>query len=110
MVTGADAVINPVPDAETAARSYGALRPGGILVLSAVQPDEAAAMRRGVRATFVFGEATTGRLNELAALLDAGAIAPHVGMILPLAEARRAHALLDGAPHPGGKIVLHVLA
>ena len=54
-----------------------------------------------------------GRLNvrltarEIAGLLDAGKLRTHVGAVLPLADAREAHLMLEGLrPQPKGKIVL----
>jgi hypothetical protein len=35
---------------------------------------------------------------------------PQVGTVLPLAEARRAHEMVGGAPHKRGKIVLQIVA
>ena len=51
---------------------------------------------------------SSGRLEELAALLDAGELATSVGDVLPLTEARAAHEMLAGKPHKRGKIVLAV--
>ena len=64
----------------------------------------------GVRAAFFFVEVTTGRLNKITELFDEGSLVPHVGTVLPLADARTAHEMLGGAPHKRGKIVLQVSA
>jgi NADPH:quinone reductase-like Zn-dependent oxidoreductase len=106
-VADVDVVIDTV-GGETQARSFAVLAPGAILVSSAAPPDQALAAARGVRALFFLVEVTTEGLTRLAGLLDAGHLRPVVGDVLPLAEARRAHEMLAGAPHKRGKIVLGV--
>jgi NADPH:quinone reductase-like Zn-dependent oxidoreductase len=56
----------------------------------------------------VYAEVTTARLQTLIALFDAGKITTRVGSILPLSEVRQAQAMLAGAPHKPGKIVLRI--
>jgi NADPH:quinone reductase-like Zn-dependent oxidoreductase len=42
-------------------------------------------------------------------MIEEGALAPAVGMVLPLADARIAHEFLEGTrPRPRGKIVLRM--
>lgn len=60
------------------------------------------------RLLFFYAEVTTQRLRTLTALFESGGISARVGSVLPLAEARRAHEMLGGAPHLPGKIVLRV--
>ena len=50
------------------------------------------------------------RLQTLTALFDTGRILARVGSILPLSEARQAQAMLAGAPHKSGKIVIQINA
>jgi NADPH:quinone reductase-like Zn-dependent oxidoreductase len=90
-------------------RSLTALKPGGILVTPAGQPDADAAVARGVRASGMMAQANAAQLNEIAALIDAGTVKPVVSTVLPLAEAQSAHAQLE-AGHIRGKIVLQVVA
>jgi NADPH:quinone reductase-like Zn-dependent oxidoreductase len=107
-VRGVDAVIDLV-GGEMQARSFAVLRPGGILVSAVSQPDQAVAERHGVRALFFLVDVTTARLAQIAALIDAGELTPVVGAVLPLADARIGHEMLEGArPRPRGKIVLRV--
>ena len=48
-------------------------------------------------------------LTRIAEMIDAGELAVNVGKVLPFADARLAHEMLEGArPHPRGKIVLNV--
>ena len=54
---------------------------------------------------------TTERLRIIAELIDRGELKTRVGAILPLADARDAHMMLEGVPSPPkGKIVLNVEA
>jgi NADPH:quinone reductase-like Zn-dependent oxidoreductase len=41
-------------------------------------------------------------------MIDAGALQSEVGEVLWLDEARKAHEMLEGAPHRRGKIVIKV--
>lgn len=107
-VSGIDAVIDLV-GGEVQSRSFAVLRPGGVLVSAVSKPDEEAARRHGVRALFFLVNVTTAHLARIAAMLDVGELAVNVGAVLPLAEARVAHEMLEGTrPRPRGKIVLSV--
>lgn len=108
VVNEVDALIDPVPSSDVRDRSYGVLKLGGILVTSAIDPGQETATQRGVRAAFVVGEVTTARLRELTPLFDEGALKPRISTILPLAEAKRAHEMLENHQHHG-KIVLQVV-
>ncbi|HLJ90836.1 MAG TPA: NADP-dependent oxidoreductase [Candidatus Angelobacter sp.] len=83
-------------------QSFKALRPNGVLVsvASPLPPQHAA---RGV---FFYVEVTTGRLTMIARLFDRRELMTNVGSILPLEQASVAHAMLAGAPHKRGKILL----
>ena len=96
-----DAILDTV-GGSTLQRCIAALKPGGKLVTSVSQE----ALPAG--AIFFYAAVTTARLQTIAELFDARRIAPRVGSILPLSEARRAQAMLAGAPHRPGKIVLEV--
>lgn len=90
-------------------RSFAVLKPGGILVSAVSPPDEAVAAGHGMRTRFFRVAVTSGDLERIAALIDAGALQTRVGAVLPLAEARQAHEMLEGArPRPPGRIVLRV--
>jgi NADPH:quinone reductase-like Zn-dependent oxidoreductase len=92
---------------ELVERSFGVLKPGGIYVTPAGQPDAEAATARGVRASGMMAQANPAQLSEIASLIDAGRVKPVVSIVLPLAQANQAHALLE-AGHARGKIVLRV--
>lgn len=108
--SGVDAVIDLV-GGEAQQRSLAVLKSGGILVSAVSQPDQAAAKRLGVEALFFLVKVTTADLDRIGAMLGAGELTTNIGVVLPLAEARQAHEMLEGTrPHPRGKIVLRVAA
>jgi NADPH:quinone reductase-like Zn-dependent oxidoreductase len=102
-----DAVIDTV-GGEMRERALRLLKPQATLVSAASPIPEAIKRAYGARAVFFLVEVTTDRLNKLGKLFDDGVLRPDVGTVLQLTEARRAHEMLAGAPHPRGKIVLQV--
>jgi NADPH:quinone reductase-like Zn-dependent oxidoreductase len=106
-VSGVDAVLDTI-GGETLERSFAVVKNGGVIVSSAAEPSQDEAARRGVRAMFFIVDVTTARLNEIAALFDLGVLRARIGDVLPLAEARTAHLMLEGTKHQPGKIVLRV--
>jgi len=107
-VRDANAVIDLV-GGETQARSFQVLRRGGKLISAVSNPDRQLAQRYGVEATFFLVDVTSQYLTEIARLVDGGKLRPHVGAVLPLADAREAHLMLERVrPQPKGKIVLAV--
>jgi NADPH:quinone reductase-like Zn-dependent oxidoreductase len=93
---------------EVAERSWDVLRPGGALVTLAGQPDQEVAAARGVHGLGVVTQAKVADLIEIATLIDAGRVKPIVSTVLPMAEARAAHELMERG-HARGKIVLRVV-
>jgi NADPH:quinone reductase-like Zn-dependent oxidoreductase len=107
VVHDVDVVIDTV-GGEITARSWGALKPGGIMVVVAGAADEEAAAAHGVRVSNVrHPSVTTPVLEELARLVASGDVAPHVGAVFPLEEAAQAQAASETG-HGRGRIVLHV--
>lgn len=103
-----DAVIDLV-GGEVQTRSFAVLKQGGALVSAVSKPDQNLATQHGVRALFFLVDVTTAALDRIADMIDAGDLSVKVGAILPLADARVAHEMLEGTrPKPGGKIVLSV--
>jgi len=96
---------------DTPTRSFGVLKPGGVLVsvVSSPMPKDLAE-KAGVKAIFFLVEVTTARLNAIAEQFDSGKIVAQVGTVLPLEDAQAAHDMLSGAPHARGKLVLSVAA
>ncbi|MBL8250482.1 MAG: NADP-dependent oxidoreductase [Candidatus Competibacter sp.] len=92
---------------DTQDRSWQVLKPGGILVSVVSPPSKEIAAERGVRRAFVFIHADGEQLAAIARLIDEGKMKPIIHTVLPLAEARQAHAISQGG-HARGKIVLQV--
>lgn len=107
-VRDADAVIDLV-GGETQERLFQVLRRGGKLISAVSKPDQQLAERHGVEAMFFLVNVTSQNLAEIARLVDGGKLRTKVGAVLPLADAREAHLMLERVrPHPKGKIVLAV--
>lgn len=107
-VRDADAVIDLV-GGETQTRSFQLLRRGGKLISAVSKPDPHLAQSHGVEGVFFLVDVTSQQLSEIAGLIDRGELRIHVGSVLPLADAREAHLMLEGLrPRPKGKIVLAV--
>ena len=104
----ADAVIDLV-GGETQQRSFSVLRRGGTLISAVSPPDQHLAQAHGVEAAFFLVNVTSQHLAEIAGLIDGGKLRIRVGAVLPLADAREAHLMLERLrPQPKGKIVLGV--
>jgi NADPH:quinone reductase-like Zn-dependent oxidoreductase len=107
-VRDADAVIDLV-GGDTQQRSFQVLRRGGKLISAVSNPDRHLAQSHGVDAAFFLVNVTSRHLAEIAALVDEGKLRARVGAVLPLADAREAHLMLEHLrPQPKGKIVLTV--
>jgi NADPH:quinone reductase-like Zn-dependent oxidoreductase len=107
-VRDVDAVIDLV-GGETQQRSFQVLRRGGKLVSAVSPPDQQRAQSHGVDAAFFLVNVTSQHLAEIAALVDGGQLRTRVGSVLAFADAREAHAMLEGTrPHLNGKIVLAI--
>jgi NADPH:quinone reductase-like Zn-dependent oxidoreductase len=107
-VRDADAVIDLV-GGEIQNCSFQVLRRGGKLISAVSRPDQHLAERHGVEAAFFLVRVTSPYLAEIARLVDGGKLKINVGAVLPLADAREAHFLLERVrPQPKGKIVLAV--
>jgi NADPH:quinone reductase-like Zn-dependent oxidoreductase len=89
-------------------RSLSVLKDGGLLVTIAGEvPDSAALAPRRLRAAFVATEPDGATLRAISQLIDDKAVRPLVQEVVPLAEAARAHAMLE-AGGVRGKVVLDV--
>jgi NADPH:quinone reductase-like Zn-dependent oxidoreductase len=108
VATDVDAVLDLV-GGDTQNRSFQVLRQGGKLVSAVSQPDQNLAKSHGVDAAFFLVNVTTKHLTEIAGMIDSGELRTRVGTIIPIADAREAHLMLEGVrPVPKGKIVLAV--
>jgi NADPH:quinone reductase-like Zn-dependent oxidoreductase len=107
-IENADAVLDLV-GGDTQRRSFQVLGPGGKLISTVSEPDQERARHHGVTAAFFLVEVTTERLGRIAELFDRGELKTRVGIVLPLADAREAHMMLEGRrQRPKGKIILSV--
>ena len=106
-IRGVDAVIDTV-GGDTLDRSWGVLRPGGVLVTIAGDAPEAIAAKYGVRGVSMLVHPNKAQLVEIARLIDAGRVRPVVDAVFPLPRAREAfeRGLLG---HTRGKLVLQVV-
>jgi NADPH:quinone reductase-like Zn-dependent oxidoreductase len=105
-VAPVDSVLDLV-GADVQGRSFSVLKPGGVLVSAVSSPDQDKSRDHDVRASFILVAVNSATLARLAAMTDAGELTASVGCILPFAEVRTAHEMLEGLrPHPKGKIVL----
>ena len=104
-----DAVIDTVGgEAQRALFAY--VRKGGALISSVSAPDARLAQQCGIEAKFILVDVNTEDLRAVADFLDAQQFVVRIGQVLPLAEARRAHEMLEGLrPLPAGKIVLNAV-
>ncbi len=100
-------VVLDIIGGETQQRSWGVLKPGGILVSTLGPPSQEDAAKHRVRAAFVQAQPTAGLLKEIARLLDSGQIKPNVGKMFPMEQARQAQELKQHG-HTRGKIVLEI--
>ena len=101
-----DVVLDPL-GGDTQARSWSVLKRGGMLINLIGEIDKESAKRAGVRAVDFGMEYDVQDLEQIAALVEGGAIRPHISKVLPLDQARQAMDLnQQGKSH--GKIVLEV--
>ncbi|HMF62255.1 MAG TPA: NADP-dependent oxidoreductase [Vicinamibacterales bacterium] len=108
VVRDVDVVLDLV-GGETQQRSFLVLRRGGRLISAVSQPGPELAERHGVEARFFLVQVTTEHLMRVAAMIARGELQTQVGLVLPLAEARDEHLMLEGElPATKGKIVLSV--
>ncbi len=108
VVHDVDVVLDTV-GGETQARSWGVLKPGGILVSAIQPPSEETAQAHGVRAAMVWTAPPIGEvLTQVAALNEAGRIKPHVSQVFTLANVADAQRLVENK-HARGKIGVDVV-
>jgi NADPH:quinone reductase-like Zn-dependent oxidoreductase len=79
-------------------------------VISVVsESSQVLAAANNVRAQLLVARPDGELLAEICKMLDCGEVAPTVEVVLPLAEARRAHELIESG-HTRGKVVLNTIA
>lgn len=106
VVSDVDVVLDSI-GGDTQARSFGVLKPGGVLVsiVGPVSPQKAA--EHGVRGKSMLVQPSAAQLAEIGSLIDQGKVKPVVSHVMPLADAAKAHEQSQSG-HTRGKIVLRV--
>ncbi len=84
------------------ARSVAIVKPGGALVTVVAPPP---ADRQDIRIVNFVREPNRAQLVELARMVDAGQLRPHVGAVYPLADARNAFTA-KSSHGVAGKVIL----
>lgn len=86
------------------------VREGGTLISSVSVPDAQLAQQCGIEAKFILVDVNAVDLKAVADLLDAQQLVVRIGQVLPLADARQAHEMLERLrPLPPGKVLLNAL-
>ncbi|MEV7519904.1 NADP-dependent oxidoreductase [Streptomyces sp. NPDC091371] len=106
VVTDVDIVIDSL-GGEHGQRSLKVLKPGGHLVTLPSPDDVPAAGAEGVHTGWTLVEPDFRGLVEIAALVEAGKLRPVIDTVLPLAQASKAHEIVEQG-RTTGKIVLTV--
>ncbi len=88
-------------------RCYGVVKPGGYLVAISGKVSEDKLVEHGIRGSFLATPTDGRRLAKVAAMMERGEIATHVGRVFPLSEAADAIDLNEHGPNRG-KIVVQV--
>ena len=104
---GVDAVLDLV-GGDVEERSFAVVRPGGAFASTVRPPSEESARRHDVRAVAVGARMVKTDLEAIARLIDGGVITVPLTEVMPLADARRAHEILE-SHHARGKIVLRIV-
>jgi NADPH:quinone reductase-like Zn-dependent oxidoreductase len=104
-LSGVDVVIDPV-GGDTMARSWQVLRPGGILVAIADEPDGQGG-RDDVRSVYFVVEPDGAQLRGLAGLMARGQLNAAVSQVFPLSALPEAFAAQRARPAPG-KVIIEV--
>lgn len=92
---------------ETNSKSYQVLKPGGVLVSMVAEQDDNLVSQHNITYIQQSSKVTTGRLTELAKLIDQGVLKINVDKTFPLEEAGEAQAYLQAGKHRG-KVVLKI--
>lgn len=92
---------------ETFTKSHQVLKPGGIIVTMAGQPDEALAKQYGIQTLHQSTQVNPERLAAVTDLLEQGVLTVHIDKVFPLEQAGEAQAYIQAGKHHG-KVVLKV--
>ena len=107
VVSDVDTVIDTI-SGDVLERSTQVVNPSGIIVSIAAPLADDFEATHGVKAVFFLAEVTAERLHNITDRLSNGILKTHVGSVLDLNDAARAHEMLGGVPHERGKILLEM--
>ncbi|MDB5444435.1 MAG: oxidoreductase [Phenylobacterium sp.] len=94
-------------DGESQDRSWAVLKDGGVMVSTLKEPDKAKAAAKHARGVHYMAQPNGAQLTEIARLIDAGQVTPHIEAVFPLSQAGQAEQALE-TRHVRGKVVLEV--
>jgi len=94
---------------DTLERSWGVLRPGGMVVTLPAPPPPNKAEEYNVRSVFFIVQPNRAELIEIGKLIDAGVLRPYLATVLPLQQAQQAFRQAASG-HNRGKIILQVVS
>ena len=103
---GVDVVFDCV-GGEVLKKSIEVVRKGGRLISIVDSPDEQSLRQRDIRFEFVFVAPNAVELKAIGEMVQQRRLRVHLSKVLPLADAREAHGLIESG-HTRGKIVLEV--
>ncbi len=106
-VKGIDVVFD-TQGGEVQEKSLAVLKQGGIIVSTVGIKDADAIKAKGLRSAAYMAQSRTKDLQQIAQLIDSGAVIPVISKILPLKDAAEAHRIGEKG-HVRGKIVLQVV-
>jgi NADPH:quinone reductase-like Zn-dependent oxidoreductase len=92
---------------DTLARSYGAVKKGGIIVSLVARPNQSELEKHGIRGVALSVDPSSDELAEIGKLIEDKKIKVIVSQTFPLAEARKAQEQV-ATGHTRGKVVLKV--
>src|SRR5690606_3916190 len=101
-VSDVDVVLDTV-GFDVAERSLDVLKPGGVIVGIVTPPPFEAAALRQIKAKFFGSQPDSQTLTQIAKLIDAGSIRPHVQQVFPFQNIHDALQLSQGL-HVTGKL------
>ncbi len=107
VVSDVDIVVDTI-SGDVLERSTKVTKPGGIIVSIAAPVADDFEATHSVKAIFFLAEVTAARLHIITEQLASGKLKTHVGSVLHLSDAAKAHKMLAGAPHERGKILLTI--
>ena len=106
LVADCDTVLDTV-GGNTYYKSYGVLKPGGIVVSMLEQPSEEMMRRYGVRAEFQFTDVRTEALDELRKLIESSIVTVVLDQVYPLERVKEAFESKEHG-HVRGKIAIAI--